>query len=40
MAATRSLGDQVLVDPAVVAMLQRYAEHLGVAPTPFDAKTP
>ena len=34
------IGDQVLVDPAVVAMLQRYAERLGVAPTPFDAKTP
>jgi LDH2 family malate/lactate/ureidoglycolate dehydrogenase len=32
-------GDQVLVDPAVVAMLQRYAERLGVAPTPFDVRT-
>jgi LDH2 family malate/lactate/ureidoglycolate dehydrogenase len=32
----RSRG-QVLVDPAVVAMLQRYAERLGVQPTPFDA---
>jgi LDH2 family malate/lactate/ureidoglycolate dehydrogenase len=31
---------QVLVDPAVVAMLQRYAERLGVEPTPFDARTP
>ncbi|MGB7034110.1 MAG: Ldh family oxidoreductase [Xanthobacteraceae bacterium] len=31
----RSHG-QVLVDPVVVAMLQRYAERLGVAPTPFD----
>jgi hypothetical protein len=32
----RSRG-QVLLDPAVVAMLQRYAERLGVQPTPFDA---
>jgi LDH2 family malate/lactate/ureidoglycolate dehydrogenase len=32
-------GEQVLVDPAVVAMLQRYAERLGVAPTPFDIRT-
>jgi LDH2 family malate/lactate/ureidoglycolate dehydrogenase len=35
----RSRG-QVLVDPAVVAMLQRYAARLGVQPTPFDARTP
>jgi LDH2 family malate/lactate/ureidoglycolate dehydrogenase len=34
----RSRG-QVLLDPAVVAMLQRYAERLGVQPTPFDAST-
>jgi LDH2 family malate/lactate/ureidoglycolate dehydrogenase len=34
----RSRG-QVLVDPAVAAMLQRYAERLGVQPTPFDAST-
>jgi LDH2 family malate/lactate/ureidoglycolate dehydrogenase len=31
----RSQG-QVVLDPAVVTMLQRYAERLGVAPTPFD----
>jgi LDH2 family malate/lactate/ureidoglycolate dehydrogenase len=30
---------QVLVEPTVAAMLQRYAERLGVRPTPFDAKT-
>lgn len=34
----RSRG-QVVVDPAVVAMLQRYAERLRVQPTPFDAGT-
>jgi LDH2 family malate/lactate/ureidoglycolate dehydrogenase len=32
-------GGQVVLDPAVVAMLQRYAERLGVRPTPFDATT-
>jgi LDH2 family malate/lactate/ureidoglycolate dehydrogenase len=32
-------GGQVLVEPAVAAMLQRYAESLGVRPTPFDGKT-
>lgn len=32
----RSRG-QVLVDPAVVAMLQHYAASLGVGPTPFDS---
>jgi LDH2 family malate/lactate/ureidoglycolate dehydrogenase len=32
-------GGQVLVDHAVVAMLQRYAERLGVQPTPFNAST-
>jgi LDH2 family malate/lactate/ureidoglycolate dehydrogenase len=31
-------GGQVLVDPAVVAMLQHYAARLGVQPTPFDAR--
>jgi LDH2 family malate/lactate/ureidoglycolate dehydrogenase len=31
-------GGQVLVDPAVVAMLQNYAARLGVQPTPFDAR--
>jgi LDH2 family malate/lactate/ureidoglycolate dehydrogenase len=30
-------GGQVVLDPAVVAMLQRYAERLDVKPTPFDA---
>ncbi len=35
----RSRG-QVSVDPAVATMLRRYAERLGVAPTPFDAPTP
>ena len=35
----RSRG-QVLVDPAVAAMLQRYAERLGVRPTPFEVRTP
>jgi len=34
----RSRG-HVLVDPAVVAMLQSYAERLGIAPTPFDASS-
>jgi LDH2 family malate/lactate/ureidoglycolate dehydrogenase len=33
-------GGQVIMDAAVVAMLQRYAERLGVRPTPFDAGTP
>jgi LDH2 family malate/lactate/ureidoglycolate dehydrogenase len=33
-------GGQVLVEPAVAAMLRRYAERLGVRPTPFDAMTP
>ena len=32
-------GGQIVVEPAVVAMLQRYAERLGVRPTPFDAVT-
>jgi LDH2 family malate/lactate/ureidoglycolate dehydrogenase len=32
-------GGQVVLDPAVVAMLRRYAERLGVALTPFDAVT-
>jgi len=32
-------GGQVLVEPAVAEMLQRYAERLGVQPTPFDART-
>jgi LDH2 family malate/lactate/ureidoglycolate dehydrogenase len=32
-------GGQVVLDPAVVAMLRRYAERLGVQPTPFDAAT-
>lgn len=31
---------QVLVEPAVAAMLQRYAERLGVRPTPFEVRTP
>ena len=35
----RSRG-QVIVDPTVVAMLQRYAQSLGVTPTPFDAEIP
>jgi LDH2 family malate/lactate/ureidoglycolate dehydrogenase len=30
---------QVVVDAPVVAVLQRYAERLGVQPTPFDAST-
>jgi LDH2 family malate/lactate/ureidoglycolate dehydrogenase len=30
---------QIILDPAVVAMLQRYAERLGVEPTPFDGDT-
>ncbi len=29
-------GGQVSLEPAVVAMLQRYAANLGVTPTPFD----
>jgi LDH2 family malate/lactate/ureidoglycolate dehydrogenase len=32
-------GGQVVLDPAVIAMLRRYAERLGVQPTPFDATT-
>lgn len=32
-------GGFVLLDPAVVAMLRRYAERLGVQPTPFDQST-
>jgi LDH2 family malate/lactate/ureidoglycolate dehydrogenase len=32
-------GGLVILDPAVVAMLQRYAEGLGVRPTPFDGRT-
>ncbi len=34
----RSRG-QVILEPTVVAMLQRYAERLGVQPTPFDVDT-
>jgi LDH2 family malate/lactate/ureidoglycolate dehydrogenase len=30
---------RVVVDRSVVAMLQRYAERLGVQPTPFDVRT-
>ena len=33
-------GGQVHVDPAVVMMLQHYAERLGVAPTPFESRIP
>ncbi len=33
-------GGQVPVDPAVVTMLKRYAESLGVQPTPFDPRSP